>query len=264
MQEDKVIIGTTANKKSAYALEYFIRNQKAIQEIYPNSELVIASNDLDPIDEEGLRCRVIKYPSRVFERFWNALFVLPHTDEQFIPQKIRIWDMVKGRNAARDYFLKTNAGYFLSVDADMVYNPHLIPILMDEIKNYDVVMSAYMNRNHRPGYSLGCALIKRKVLEKVRFNCLIFHSFPDMPNIIEDGWMFEHDTIQWGFKINRGIFIKINHLINDKEGILITPRKTTAWEKIKNNSTLRYFIVEFCILTKRDIPRIIVKKIGKL
>jgi len=254
MQEDKVIIGTTANEKSGYAFEYFIRNQRAIQEKYPNSELVIASNDLEPIDEEGLKCKVIRY-SQTFP---------PTTDKDFIPSKTRIWDMVKGRNAARDYFLKTNAGYFLSVDADMVYNPHLIPILMDEIKNYDVVMSAYMNRNHRPGYSLGCALIKRKVLEKVRFNCLIFHSSPDMPNIIEDGWMFEHDAIQWGFKINRGIFIKINHIINENEGILITPRKTTAWEKIKNNSTLRYLIVEFCILTKRDIPRIIVKKIGKL
>ncbi len=254
MQEDKVIIGTTANKKSAYALEYFIRNQRAIQEIYPNSELVIASNDLKPIDEEGLKCKVIRYSQTL----------PPTTDKDFLPSKIRIWDMVKGRNAARDYFLKTNAGYFLSVDADMVYNPHLIPILMDEIKNYDVVMSAYMNRNHRPGYSLGCALIKRKVLEKVRFNCLIFHSSPDMPNIIEDGWMFEHDTIQWGFKINRGIFIRIYHIINENKGILITPRKTTVWEKIKNNSTLRYLIVELCILTKRDIPRIIVKKIGKL
>jgi len=254
MQEDKVIIGTTANEKSAYALKYFIRNQRAIQEKYPNSELVIASNDLDPIDEDGLKCKVIRYSQTL----------PPTTDKDFLPSKIRIWDMVKGRNAARDYFLKTNAGYFLSVDADMVYDPYLIPVLMNEIKNYDVVMSAYMNRNHRPGYSLGCALIKRRVLEKVRFNCLIFHSSPDMPNIIEDGWMFEHDAIQWGFKINRGIFIKINHLINDKEGILITPRKTTAWEKIKNNSTLRYFIVELCILTKRDIPRIIVKKIGGL
>jgi len=252
--EEKILIGTTLVSKYTYVLDKFLKNQKAIQKEYPDSELVISTSDdnfrIDAPRE--LKYKVIKYqkPS------------ITDTDIHFILQKNRILDMVEGRNVARSYFLRSDADYFLSVDADMVYDVNLISILMDEIKNYDIVMSGYMKKNHRLGYSLGCALIRRKVLEKVKFNCLIFSSSPDMPNIIEDGWMFEHDAIQKGFKIKRGIFVRIDHIVNEKDELRIIPRRITTWEKIKTNSAIRYLLVKLCILTKRDLPRIIIKKIG--
>ena len=249
----KVIIGTTITKLPTYILEEFFSNQKEIQENYPDSELVISTSDDNfRIDvPRELKCKIIKYQKPVI------------TDADiFTGNKIRILDMVEGRNVARSYFLRSDADYFLSVDADMVYDVNLISILMDEIKNYDIVMSGYMKKNHRLGYSLGCALIRRKVLEKVKFNCLIFPSSPNMPNIIEDGWMFEHDAIQKGFKIKRGIFVRIDHIVNEKDKLRVIPRKITSWEKIKTNSAIRYLLVKFSILTKRDLPRIIIKKIG--
>ena len=251
----KVIIGTTLAKLSVSILKDFLSNQKEIQQNYPNSELVIStsSNDNSIIAlPKELKCRIIKY---------QKLSVIS-SESLFIPQKNRIQDMVDGRNVVRNYFLKSDAKYFLSVDADMVYDPNIISILMNEIKNSDIVMSGYMKKNHRLGYSLGCALIRREVLEKVKFNCLIFPSSPDMPNIIEDGWMFEYDAIQNGFKVNRGVFVEIEHVINKKERLKVTPREITTWEKIKTNSAIRYLIVKLCTLTKRDLPRIIIKKIG--
>jgi len=249
----KVLIGTTIAKLPTYILEEFFSNQKEIQENYPDSELVISTSDDNfRIDvPRELKCKVIKYqkPS------------ITDTDIHFIPQKIRILDMVEGRNVARSYFLRSDADYFLSVDADMVYDVNLISILMDEIKNYDIVMSGYMKKNHRLGYSLGCALIRRKVLEKVKFNCLIFPSSPDMPNIIEDGWMLEYGAIQKGFKIKRGVFVRIDHIINEKDKLGVISRRITTWEKIKTNSAIRYLLIKLCILTKRDLPRIIIKKI---
>ena len=83
-----------------------------------------------------------------------------------------------------------------------------------------------------------------------------------MPNIIEDGWMFEYKAIQNGFKVKRGVFVEIEHIINKKERLRVIPRRITSWEKIKANSVIRYFLVKLCILTKRDLPRIIIKKIG--
>ena len=249
----KVIIGTTLAKLPVYILKEFLSNQKEIQKKYPDSELVISTSDGNfRIDiPRELKCKIIKYQKPVI------------TDADiFTGNKIRILDMVEGRNVARSYFLRSDADYFLSVDADMVYDVNLISILMDEIKNYDIVMSGYMKKNHRLGYSLGCALIRRKVLEKVKFNCLIFPSSPNMPNIIEDGWMFEYGAIQRGFKIKRGIFVRIDHIVNEKDELRIIPRRITTWEKIKTNSAIRYLLVKLCILTKRDLPRIIIKKIG--
>ncbi|MCD6080474.1 MAG: glycosyltransferase family 2 protein [Candidatus Omnitrophica bacterium] len=250
----EVIIGTTLAKLPVYILKEFFDNQKEIQQSYPNSELVISTSDNNFRTDipKGLNCEIINYrkPSVI------------DTDNHFIGNKIRIRDMVEGRNTVRSYFLESNAEYFLSVDADMIYDPNLISILMAEIKNYDIVMSGYMKKNDRLGYSLGCALIRREVLERVKFNCLIFPSSLDIPNIVEDGWMFEHDAIQQGFKIKRGIFVEIEHVISKKERLRVKPRRTTFLEKIKTNSAIRYLIVKLCILTKRDLPRIILKKIG--
>jgi len=248
----KVVIGATFAKLPMYILKEFFDNQKEIQQSYPNSELVISTSDNNFYSSKGLNCKIINYqkPSVI------------DTDKHFIPQKIRIRDMVEGRNVVRNYFLESDAEYFLSVDADMIYDPNLISILMAEIKNYDIVMSGYMKKNDRLGYSLGCALIRREVLERVKFNCLIFPSSLDMPNIVEDGWMFEHDAIQHGFKIKHGIFVEIEHIISKKERLRVKPRRTTFLEKIKTNSAIRYLIVRLCILTKRDLPRIILKKMG--
>ena len=251
---EKILIGTTLVSGYDYIIDEFLKNQKSIQKKYSDSELIISTSDDNfKIDiSKELNCRVIKYQkSSVIS-----------SDKLFIPQKNRIQDMVAGRNVVRNYFLKSDAEYFLSVDADMVYDPNIISILMNEIKNSDIVMSGYMKKNHRLGYSLGCALIRREVLERVRFNCLIFPSSPDMPNIIEDGWMFEYEAIHNGFKVKRGVFVEIEHIINKKERLRVIPRRITSWEKIKANSVIRYFLVKLCILTKRDLPRIIIKKIG--
>jgi len=248
----KVVIGTTFAKLPMYILKEFFNNQKEIQRYYPDSELVVSTSDNNFRTDIPDKYKIIKYQKQL----------VSDTDKLFIPQKNRIQDMVAGRNVVRNYFLKSDAEYFLSVDADMVYDPNIISILMNEIKNSDIVMSGYMKKNHRLGYSLGCALIRREVLEKVKFNCLIFPSSLDMPNIIEDGWMFEYDAIHNGFKIKRGVFVEVEHIISERERLGVIPREITTWEKIKTNSVMRYLLVKLCILTKRDLPRIIIKKIG--
>jgi len=242
-----ILIGTTLSKPSAYTLHKFLQNQLAIQREYP-SKLIIATSDDINVHPRGLDVKIIKYPKTK----------PPFTDPKFIPQKERIWDMVAGRNAVREYFLQSDADYLLSLDADMLYDKNMISILMKEIKDCDVVMSGYKLRTGRIGYSLGCALIKREVMGQVRFRCLIYRS-SQIPNIIEDGCMFEHDCFVKGFRIKRGLFVRIVHLFQNGQ-LVINPRPLTIAEKFKNASWFRYLAIKACMVTKRDLPKMFLER----
>ena len=47
----RVIVGTTVYREGAYVLDKFMLNQQAVQREYPSCELVLATNEIDLVDE---------------------------------------------------------------------------------------------------------------------------------------------------------------------------------------------------------------------
>ncbi len=245
MSKIDVVIGTTAVRKSSFALVHFFRNMYDVQSACSGSELVIATDEPDFVvelesllKECGLKGRVIVY----------------RTEKPDGAKNHRIWSMTFGREAIRRYTLETDASHLLSLDADMTYDPQIINILIDEIDGYDVVQSGYMMRSktlNALGFGLGCSLIKRDVLDKIEFRCLEFKT----GRIIEEGNAFEMDLVRRKLKIKKGIYLSINHYSSGEEAMPIAPGNLTRFQKITTYPLLRYAILQLSILLKYDVGR---------
>lgn len=245
MSKMDVVIGTTAVRKSSFALDHFLRNLYDVQNAYSGSELVIATDEPDFVSELESLLRKYKLKGKVMAY---------RTEKPEHAKNHRIWSMTFGREAIRIYTLGTDAPYLLSLDADMTYDPQIINILFKEIGGYDVVQSGYMMRSknlNALGFGLGCSLIKRSVLDEIEFRCLEFKT----GQIIEEGNAFEMDLVRRGLKIKKGIYLSINHYSSDEEVIPITPRNLTRFQQITTYPLIRYILLQLSIILKFDITR---------
>ena len=77
-----VVIGTVIYRQGSYIIDKFLANQKEIQQEYPSSELLLATNEPDYVEElgrfiklGGVKGRVIPYetakPSYARSKVWN-------------------------------------------------------------------------------------------------------------------------------------------------------------------------------------------------
>ena len=245
MSQINVVIGTTAVRKSSFALGHFLQNSFEILSNNRDSELVIATDEFDFVGELELLLREYQLRGRV---------ILYDTEKPGHAKNRRIWSMTCGREAIRKYTLSTDASYLLSLDADMTYEPKIIDTLKREISGYDVVQSGYMMRSktlNALGFGLGCSLIRRDVLKKIEFRCLEFKT----GHIIEEGNAFEMDLVGRGLKIKKGIYLSINHYSSDEEVIPITPSNLTRFQKITTYPLIRYILLQLSIILKFDIAR---------
>jgi hypothetical protein len=245
MSQIEVLVGTTAVRKSSFALGHFLRNLYDIQNAYSGSELVIATDEPDFVGELESLLREYRLKSRV---------VVYRTEKPDYAKNHRIWSMTFGREAIRRYARGTDASYLLSLDADMTYDSKIINILLDEIGEYDVVQSGYMMRSkaiNALGFGLGCSLIKKEALDKIEFRCLEFKT----GQIIEEGNAFEMDLVRRNLKIKKGIFLSINHYSSNREMIPINPGSLTRLQKITTYPLLRYLILQLSIMFRYDITR---------
>lgn len=236
-----VVIGATVVRKSAYAFDKFMKNQKEIQDIYPQSRLVLATDEPDYEEElkgilkiHGVEGDVIVYKTEKPDHFTN-----------------RIWSIACGREAIRKYALSTGADYLLPVDADMIHDPLVIDILKRELAGYDVVQSGYRYRVkelHTVGFGAGCSLVKKEMFEKLKFGCYEFKH----DQWIDDGLVFESDLVRLGARIKKGIFVRIEHYYTSNDFILTEPRDLTLFEKIRTNPRFRWILITLSIKLKFD------------
>lgn len=237
-----VIIGTPVHRQGTHVLDKYLANQQQIQRNYPSSELVLATNE-DDLHEElkrllkshGLSGETILYQT-----------VKPEY------ARSKIWNIVCGREAIRKHVLsQTDAEYLLFLDADMTFDPAVINIMEQKIQNRDAVFSGYPMRYYGVGLAgCGCVMLRRSVLERLRFHCF---EFKNGEVVFEDN-VLEMDLFGLGGRVKRGFFVSITHYTEEAEGQHIEPQPLSLYRKIVNNNFIRYVLIRLSIAARYNIP----------
>ncbi len=237
-----VVVGVLIYREGAYIMDKFLANQRDIQQEYPGSELVFAVNEADFVEElkqlinsSGVRANVILYET-----------VKPHY------AKSRVWNVTCGRESLRKYMLsQTQAKYFLSLDADMIYEPDIVKIMEKEIQGYDIVFSGCPLRDYGIGLAgAGCVMLSRSILEKIRFRCIEFKNGDVM---FEDN-LLELDSFRLRSRIKRGFFLHVSHYRSANEARNIEPHRVSLYQTITTSMLVRYVLIRASLIVKRNIP----------
>lgn len=241
-----VVVGTPICRQGAYIIDKFLANQKEIQQNYPQSELVLATEENDFVEELEKRLSYYELRGRVI------LFEVIKPDYA----RSRLWNIACGREAIRQYVLfQTAARYLLSLDSDMTFDPSVVEIMEKEIQGCDVAISGvpYSARALRGGSvtSLGpvsCSLLTRGTLEKIKLRCYEFKN----GEVLDDGHALEMDLARLRLKIKRGYFLSICHYQNESESVCIDPHPL-GFRRITNSSLARYALIRASIMVRHDI-----------
>jgi hypothetical protein len=138
------------------------------------------------------------------------------------------------------------------MDADMIFDPEIVDKLIRVVeKGYDVVYNGYLDRGNPNGINLtgfGGTLIKRWVMEKVRFRCKEKNG-----RVIDEGVFFEFDLVRIGAKIFRGFICYSEHHDPKRPPSICYPRELTLTEKIRNNPYFRFVFHVFSIPLCYDV-----------
>ena len=238
-----VVIGTPVHRQGSYVLDKFLANQQQIQGDYTSSEIVLATNEREFIEELkgllgswGLRGEVVLYETVKPQHACSSL-----------------WNIACGREAIRNYVLshQTDTRYLLFLDADMICDPSVVTIMERELKNHDAVFSGYPLRHYGIGLAgCGCVMLTRSILEKLRFRCYEFKS----DEVIFEDNVLEMDLFRLGGRIKKGFFVHITHYENSTEGKHIEPQRLGLWRRITNNNFVRYMLIRTSIATRYNIP----------
>lgn len=236
-----VVVGTPIYRQGAYILDKFMLNQKEIQQNYPSSELVLATNENDFGEE-----------LRRLLNFWEVRGkVLLYKTIKPDYARSKTWNVACGRETIRKYLLsQTEASYLLFLDADMTFDPLVIRIMEKEIQGHDVVFSGYAPKGFK-GYELGagCSMLTRHTLEKIRFRCLEFKN----DEVIREGCMREMDLIRLGSKVKKGFFLSVSHYKSKNEAKSVDPQPLGLFRSITTSRFVRYTLISASIMLRRDI-----------
>ena len=242
-----VIVGSPICRRGANIIDKFLANQKEIQQSYPSSELVLATEEDDFVEELEKHLSFYELRGRVIQ------FDVKKPDYA----RSRLWNIACGREALRQYVLfQTAAGYLLSIDADITYDPSIILIMKKEIQGYDIAISGVAHRPRAlPGghvttlSPVSCSLISRHTLEKIRFRCYEFRN----GEALDDGIALEMDLIRLRSRIKKGFFMSLCHYKNECEAVCIDPRPLGLLQRVTNSSVVRFGLTGVGILVSRDI-----------
>jgi hypothetical protein len=237
-----VVVGVLIYRQGAYIIDKLLANQKEIQREYPSSELVLATNEGDFVQELerllshwGLKGGVILY-------------------ETIKPEHARskVWNIACGREAIRRYTLsQSEVRYLLSLDADLICDVDIIGIMEKEIRGYDIVFNGCPLRDYGIGLAgAGCVMISRSVLEQIRFRCIEFKNGDVM---FEDN-LLELDSFRLRSRIKRGFFLHLSHYRSAIEARNIEPHPVSLYQRITTSVLVRYVLIRASLIVKRNIP----------
>ena len=237
-----LVVGVLIYRQGAYIIDKLLANQKEIQREYPSSELVLATNEGDFVQELerllsqwGLRGRVILY-------------------ETVKPEHARskVWNIACGREAIRRYTLsQSEVRYLLSLDADLICDADIIKIMEKESQGYDIVFNGCPLRDYGIGLAgAGCVMISRSVLEQIRFRCIEFKNGDVM---FEDN-LLELDSFRLRSRIKRGFFLHVSHYRSPNEARNIEPHRVSLYQTVTTSMLVRYLLIRASLIVKRNIP----------
>ena len=227
--EIKILVGCPTSEHKEYCLKEYIEAIKNLS--YKNYNILLVDNSKDDryynkIKSLGINVIKDKYLERARDR------------------------IVHSRNIIREYVLDNGYDYFLSLEQDVIPPKDIIERLLRHDK--DIVSGVYFKEfitksglknilpllyNSKEGYEylfqlneddisgnklikvrgcgLGCVLIKRKVLDVIKFR------YDDKNKAFDDMW-FSYDANKKGFFIYSDTGVRCKHLIREMN-----------WNKIK-------------------------------
>ncbi len=237
-----VIIGTPICRRTSYVLDKFMVNQQEIQRAYPGCMLVIATDEPDFVAE--LREQVSQYNIKVE--------VITYETTKFNYPRSYIWNITCGREALRRYVLSTKAEYFLSIDADMIFDPSVIDIIKNKSVGFDVVYSGYiMATLGFYGFGNGCLFFNKETLSKMAFTYFEFKN----GQVIDESEAVDWVLFKLRARVRKGVFIAIEHYIGWDKCYCIEPQPMGWFRRLTNNPTIRFMIIQVSILSKHNITR---------
>jgi hypothetical protein len=238
-----VVVGAPIYREGAYILDKFIQNQQAIQQEYPACELVLATGEADFVEEleQYLTIHKIRGRSITYD-IWRPSYA-----------RSNIWNIAQGREAIRHYLLsQTDADYYMSIDADMIYERDLIRKMLAEIEGYDVIFNGYPFRGGGLGLTgAGCMMANRATLEKVGFRCIEFRNADWMS---EDS-LFEMDAFRNHCRIKKGVFVHTSHYMSENDVAHGAPQSVGLYRRIMTSALVRYLLIRTSLIIHRNVPR---------
>ena len=237
-----VVVGSPIYRQGAYIVDKFLANQREIQQEYPLSELALATNEDDFVEE--------------LERlltFWEIRGkVIPYETVKPDYARSRVWNVACGREAIRQYtLLQTEARYLLSIDADMIYEPAIIKIMEKEVQGYDVVFSGCPIRGYGVGLAgAGCMMLTRSTLERIKFRCVEFKN----GEVMTEDNLLEMDLFRLKSRITRGFFLHASHYKSEKEARHIAPQPVGMYQRLTTYAFVRYALFRASLMVKQNIP----------
>ena len=237
-----VVVGTPICRRTSFILDKFLSNQQEIQQAYPACMLVFATDEPDFVAE--LKGKINKYNLKV--EVINYKTVKPDY------AKSRVWSVTCAREALRNYTLSYGAEYFLSFDADMIYEASVVSIMKGKIQRFDVIFSGYRKAPFGLwGFGNGCVMINKKMLNKLTFSCYEFSGGKE----VDESEMLDLSLLKCHAKIVRGIFVSIKHYQNSEEYYAIKSQPVSWFRLVSNNLLIRYVLIRISIVTKTNIAR---------
>jgi hypothetical protein len=237
-----VIVGTPLCRRTSFVLDKFLSNQREIQQAYPDCRLVLATDEPDFVAELKQQ---IKH-----HRLKGDVIAYKTVKPDYA--RSRIWSVTSGRNALRRYTLSRGAEYFLSFDADMVYDPSVISIMKSKIKGFDVVKSAHLLRPRGIlGFGAGCLMINRETLDKITFICYEFKNGDEL----DDSESIDLELFRCHARVNNGIFVSFKHYLNRQEYFADEPQPLGWFRTVTNRLLARYMLLRMSTLAKHNIAR---------
>jgi len=237
-----VVVGVPICRRTAYVLDKFLCNQEEIQKAYPGCSLAFATDEPDFIFELEEQIKMHDLTGRV----------IAYETVKPAHARTRLWSITCGREALRRYALSMNVEYLLFLDGDMVFEPSVINIMKDRIRDFDVVFSGYlMPPGGFWGFGAGCLMISRIILGKIIFRCYEFKN----GQIIDESETLDCGLFKCRAKVNKGIFVSIKHYINRDKYYTIEPRPVGWFQMMVNNMLIRFMITQVAILIKYNIAR---------
>ena len=238
-----VIVGAPISRAGAFIIDKFLENQRDIQSNYPSSELILATEEKDFIEElKGM-----------LER-WGVRgdVILSQVIKPDYARSTKNWNVTCSREAIRQYIVsKTEASYLLFIDTDMTCDPHVINILKNEIEGYDIVASGYPGRLYgiQTG-GIGCSLFTRSALQRITFRCYEFNNH----RVIDEGEILEMDAFSRRLKFKHGYLLAVDHYDTDGSARHIEPHPVSLLRKVSNARLLRYILLKASVKCKYNIP----------
>jgi hypothetical protein len=239
-----IIVGAPVCRRKEYVLDRFLFNQQEIQRVYPSCMLLMATDELDYIDElrqqfsvYDLKCDVISYTT-----------IRPPRSESRLP------NITCGREALRRYVLAYGAEYFLSVDNDIIFDPSMVKVLKEQIRGYDAVYNGGVLAPHGyVGFSNGCLMIHRDTLGRMEFKHFEYANGQAID---------ESETVDWLLykskaRVRKGFFVASRHYTERERYYPFEACEMTAFQKFSNIPLLRFLLTQMSINLRLNIARIL-------